>query len=271
VNGELRGFLEDKLDSQEILTESARFIEAIIEASGHIELLDESLRIDASAFGVRTLRPSVNDLRSVTAHVSDLCASEPDALLGFLGGEHSITPAIIEGLTEKELGIVWIDAHADLRESFHGRKDNHACAAYNSIRFGRIVQLGTRSLAAEEAAFLERSDQVRSFRHWGSAAKDALRALPNTVYLTIDADGLSPTLMRAVGTPEPGGFAWDEVLDILDFVFREKTVRAFDMVELCPDERDVVSSYTASRLVYKVMAYHAYYRLRGRQPPSRAG
>ena len=70
-------------------------------------------------------------------------------------------------------------------------------------------------------------------------------------------------LMRAVGTPEPGGLEWEDVLDIIDFVFGEKTVSAFDVVELCPSEEDVVSSFTAARLVYKVMTYHAYHRLEG--------
>ena len=110
--------------------------------------------------------------------------------------------------------------------------------------------------------FLEGSERVQCFRHWDDAARNAVRALPETVYLSIDLDGLSPTLMRAVGTPEPGGLTWEDVLDILDLVFSEKDVVAYDVVELCPRADDVVSSYTAARLVYKVMAYHAYHKLR---------
>jgi agmatinase len=194
-----------------------------------------------------------------------MVAEHGNALLGFLGGEHSITPAIIEGVRRKtageDFGIIWIDAHADLRKSFHGRPDNHACAGFNSARFGNIVQIGIRSLAEEEASYLKRSDSVQAFREWGEEVRDAIRALPWKVYLSIDLDGLSPTLMRAVGTPEPGGLLWDEIMDILDFAFAVKDVRAFDVVELCPAEGDVVSTYTAARLVYKVMSYHARYNL----------
>lgn len=277
-----QGFLQDKLDATDVERDDNRFAlslipyeetttykkgtrfgpEAIVEASGHIELLDETLRIDASRHGIQTLRPDITDLASITSCVSELAQSKTGVLLGFLGGEHSITPAIIEGLDRSGIGIVWIDAHADLRKSFHGRKDNHACAGRNSIRFGPLVQVGVRSLDVEEVDFLEGSRRVRCFRHWDETARNAVRALPETVYVSIDLDGLSPTLMRAVGTPEPGGLAWEDVLDILDLVFREKNVFAYDVVELCPQADDIVSSYTAARLVYKVMAYHAYHKLR---------
>lgn len=275
------GFLEDKVDVDSLARGTNRFTlsllpyeetttykkgtrygpEAIVDASGHIELLDETLRIDASQFGIETLRPKVTDLASIISHAADLAGTHEDALLGFLGGEHSITPAVIEGLGRRDIGIVWIDAHADLRRSYRGREDNHACAGYNSVPFGRIVQIGIRSLAQEEADFLEETDRVQSYRDWGRNVKDAILGLPRTVYVSIDLDGLSPALMRAVGTPEPGGLSWEEAMDILDFVFREKDVFAFDVVELCPNDDDVVSSFTAARLVYKVMAHHARYKL----------
>ncbi|MDH3217799.1 MAG: arginase family protein [Candidatus Krumholzibacteria bacterium] len=283
-----RGFLEDKLDTPSTLRDTNHFVlslipyeetttykkgtchgpEAIIEASAHIELPDETLRIDASSFGIETLRPQITDLRSIESHASELAARGDNTLLGFLGGEHSITPAIIQGLRKKDVGIIWVDAHADLRRMYHGREDNHACAGRNSVSFGRIVQIGIRSLAHEEIAYLSRSDRVQSFRYWAEQAKDAIRGLPGVVYLSIDLDGISPTLMRAVGTPEPGGLSWEEILELLDFVFAEKRVCAFDVVELCPGEEDVVSSFTAARLVYKIMAYHAHHKLVGKVSPS---
>ncbi|MEJ2721708.1 MAG: arginase family protein, partial [bacterium] len=183
-----------------------------------------------------------------------------------LGGEHSITPAIIEGLAREEIGIVWIDAHADLRQRFHGRKDNHACAAYNSLKFGPIVQIGVRSLCEEEAAYLDETDRVECFRDWNNQVKDAIHVLPEKIYLSVDMDGLNPTLVRAVGTPEPGGLMWEEMMDILDFLFEHKEVFAFDVVELSPNAADIVSSYTAARLVYKIMAYHTYHKLRSIPP-----
>jgi agmatinase len=275
------GFLEDKVDVGSVSREINRFVlsllpyeetttykkgarngpDAIVDASGHIELLDETLRIDASQHGIETLRPSISDLASITSHAARVAGAYGGALLGFLGGEHSITPAVLEGLGRRDIGIVWIDAHTDLRQSFWGREDNHACAGRNSVPFGRIVQIGIRSVAPEEADFLDSTDRVQSYRHWNRDVRDAIIGLPRTVYLSIDLDGFSPTLMRAVGTPEPGGLSWEEVMEILDFVFGQKDVFAFDVVELCPSDEDVVSTFTAARLVYKVMAYHAHHKL----------
>lgn len=275
------GFLEDKFDTPLASRQDERFLlslipyektttykkgtrngpEAIVDASGHIELFDEKLRIDASKWGIRTLRPTITDLTSITKHAAGL--STPDTgLAGFIGGEHSITPAIIEGLGLSDIGIVWVDAHSDLRKSYCGREDNHACAGYNSLRFGRIVQIGIRSLAEEEVQVLERDDRVQIFPEWDDAARKALRELPDDVYFSFDLDGFSPELMRAVGTPEPGGLSWSAAQEILDFVYANKTVKAFDVVELCPNEKDVVSSFTAARLVYKMLQYHAHYKLR---------
>ena len=276
-----RGFLEDKFDTPTVHGDDNRFLlslipyeetttykkgtrhgpDAIVDASGHIELFDETLRIDASTYGIETIRPAITDLRSITAHVASLAKHSAGQLLGFLGGEHSITPAIIEGLGAGDIGIVWIDAHADLRHSYMGREHNHACAGYHSQAFGPIVQIGIRSLAEEEVEFLDRSHRVRCFSHWSDEAKEKIRKLPERVYFSIDVDGLNPMLIRAVGTPEPGGLLWEETLAIVDFVFAEKDVLGFDVVELCPSDDDVVSSFTTARLVYKVMQYHAYHKL----------
>ncbi len=283
------GFLEDKLDQAVLSRGTSQYVislipyeetttyrkgtrygpRAIIDASGHIELLDETLRVDASSFGIETLTPGITDLASVKAHATAVARSHRGSLLGFLGGEHSITPVIIEAFERKEMGIVWIDAHADLRREFHGRQDNHACAGLNSLDFGPMVQIGVRSLAEEEVDHLEGSSRVKCFRLWNEGVKDAIRSLPKDIYLSIDMDGFSPMLVRAVGTPEPGGLVWEEAMEILDFLFDNKDVFAFDVVELCPHDADVVSSYTAARLVYKIMAYHTHHKLRGHEPPGR--
>ncbi|MFH1754312.1 MAG: arginase family protein [Candidatus Latescibacterota bacterium] len=284
----MKHFLENKLESLHVSRDLNHFIlslipyektttyvkgtihapEAIIDASGHMERLDEALGVDPSAYGIETCSPDITDLKSITSYVESIYEPGGTALHGFLGGEHSITPAIIEGLREEDLGIVWIDAHADLRQSYMGQRDNHACAGFNSAPFGSIVQVGIRTLAADEANFLKGSDRVTAYRNWGRPVEESIRALPRKVYLSIDVDGFSPTLIRAVGTPEPGGLSWEEGVQILDFVFREKEVCAYDVVELCPHPDDVVSTFTIAKLIYKVMAYHTLYKLdKGRPRP----
>jgi agmatinase len=235
--------------------------DAIVEASGHIELWDETLEIDASAQGVKTLRPEIADLESITGFARRLRDENPDKLLGFLGGEHSVTPALVEGCCSGDFGVVWIDAHADLRQSYVGRPDNHACAAYNTAPMAPIVQIGVRTLAEEEARYLKETDRVRAFTKWTDEARRSILDLPTDVYLTVDADGFAPEVIRAVGTPEPGGLYWDEVMEIVEVLFEEKNVTAFDVVELCPSEHDIASSFILAKLVYKIISHHAYYKL----------
>ncbi len=271
------GFLEDKDDPGDITLAENRYVlglipyeetttygkgvgnapEAIIEASSHVELFDEVLEVDASRSGILTARPKITDLASITRAARELRAQHPQSFLGFIGGEHSITPALVEAFKRPNMGIVWIDAHADLRTEFHGRADNHACAGRNSLQYGPIVQVGIRTLAEEEWSFLKSSDRVKAHRHWSAEAREDIMQLPEEVYLTVDFDGFSPEVIRAVGTPEPGGLYWEQVMEILETVFRYKKVVAFDAVELCPTDYDPASSFTAARLVYKVMNYHA--------------
>jgi len=117
--------------------------------------------------------------------------------------------------------------------------------------------VGIRTLAEEEWSFLKSSDRVKAHRHWTERARADILSLPDEVYLTVDFDGFSPEVIRAVGTPEPGGLYWEEMMEILETVFRHKRVVAFDAVELCPNDVDIASSFTAARLVYKVLNYHA--------------
>jgi len=277
VSDERPGFLEDKDDPGDIVLADNRYVlglipyeetttygkgvgmapEAIVEASSHVELFDEVLEVDASRAGILTARPTITDLASITRAAQELRAAHPQSFLGFIGGEHSITPALVEAFKRPDMGIVWIDAHADLRTEFHGRADNHACAGRNSLQYGPIVQVGIRTLAEEEWAFLKSSDRVKAHRHWTAEAREDIMQLPDEVYLTVDFDGFSPEVIRAVGTPEPGGLYWEQVMEILETVFRYKKVVAFDAVELCPTEYDPASSFTAARLVYKVLNYHA--------------
>jgi agmatinase len=85
-------------------------------------------------------------------------------------------------------------------------------------------------------------------------------ALGEQVYVTIDCDGLDPAIMPAVGTPEPGGLAWRELLALLRLVFTRKTVVAADVVELCPIPGLVAPNFLAARLVYKLVGYRFFAR-----------
>jgi agmatinase len=80
-------------------------------------------------------------------------------------------------------------------------------------------------------------------------------ALTPHVYISLDLDVFDPSVMSAVGTPEPGGLLWHEVVPLLRLVARGRRVVGFDIVELCPAEGPAACAYLAATLVYKLIGY----------------
>ena len=230
--------------------------ESIIEASRQIELYNASAGIDLEGAGIVTLDDSIHDKEELITFVRQNRKRLLSAFPCFIGGEHSITPWIIDALELEDIGIVWLDAHADLRERYQGDRESHACAARNSLEFGPIVSVGVRSYSREEKEFIDGSDRISLYPHWCREAVEAVRRLPRRIYLSIDYDAVDPSIIPAVGTPEPGGLTWDEIIDILTLLFGEKQVVAMDAVELCPDERSTVSDFIAAKIVYEAISRH---------------
>ncbi len=228
--------------------------EAILHASLQIELYHPTLDIDLEGAGIVTLRPQVESKEDLIAFVKEHRSVLRKAFVCFIGGEHSITPWILEGLSISGIGIVWLDAHADLRESYLDSRESHACAARNSIPFGKIVEIGVRSFSKGEREYLARDNRIKIFSHWNEEAREAVRRLPDSVYLSLDYDVLDPSIIRSVGTPEPGGLEWDDLMDLLTFLFREKHVVAMDAVELCPVENDETSNFIGAKVIYEAVS-----------------
>lgn len=235
-------------------TGTARAPEAIIEASTQIELYNAPLDVDLEHAGIVTLHPEIASRDDCISFVRSNREMLGEALACFVGGEHSITPWILEGLGREEIGIIWLDAHADLRESYLGEPENHACAARNALRFGPIVEIGVRSYSKEESNYLSRNDGVKVFGHWCSGAEEAIGRLPDNVYLSLDFDCMDPSILRAVGTPEPDGLSWHELMDLLTFLFNAKSVVGMDAVELCPITGDETSNFIAAKIIYEALS-----------------
>jgi agmatinase len=227
---------------------------ALLAASMQIEVYNAGIDLDLQGAGITTLDPGIRSKEDLLSFLSGHRDLFRDALPVFLGGEHSITPWILEGLELRDFGIVWLDAHADLRESYLGERESHACAARNSLAFGPLVQIGVRSYSREERDFLRGAGGTRIFPFWNEGAWEAIRRLPENVYLSIDFDAVDPSILRAVGTPEPGGLGWEELMDLLTFVFEKKRVVAMDAVELAPAAHDETSSFIAAKIVYEAIS-----------------
>jgi len=238
----------------------------ILVASSHMELWDEETQTDVHGIGICTLPEMefpfatmdevVKEIRRVAA---ELVNRGKFPLI--LGGEHSITPAVVAAVAAKHpgLSVLQIDAHADLRDSFMGTPHNHACAMRRTLELARATQVGIRSLSPEEAAAVPTLPteifydfNMREQADWIDRVVDSLS---ETVYITIDVDGFDPAIMPATGTPEPGGLSWYEALALLRCVIERRTVVGCDIVELAPIGGNVAPNFLCAKLIYKILSY----------------
>jgi len=238
----------------------------ILVASTHMELWDEEMGADVHGRGIFTL-PEMelpfDDMGQMMAEIQRVVAAivERDKFPFVLGGEHSITSAAVSAVAGKHPGVsvLQIDAHADLRDSYMGTRHNHACAMRRVLEFARCTQVGIRSLSTEEANALPRLNttvffdvNMRSDAHWMERVVDSLA---EKVYITIDCDGMDPAIMPSVGTPEPGGLSWPEMLTLLRSVITKRNVVGCDLVELCPIPGMVAPNFLCAKLIYKILTY----------------
>jgi len=241
---------------------------AIIEASRNMELYDEELGFEPCEAGIHTtedlLFPDtspeamVETVREAVAHYAAL-----GKFVAALGGEHSLSYGafLAHQAIHPRLGVVQIDAHADLRDAYEGTPFNHACVMRRIVPLSAgTVQVGIRSLSREEAEFLKANGAwpvlwARDCIACDSWMDMAIESLPEKVYLTIDVDGFDPSLVPCTGTPEPGGLQWYPALKFLRRLCEEREVVGMDLVELAPDRVHFGAEFLAARLVYKILGY----------------
>jgi len=177
-----------------------------------------------------------------------------------LGGEHSVSVGAFNAMKEvhKNVSILHLDAHSDLRETYDGTKFSHACvmarAKEKKIPF---VSVGIRSLSDEEAGEIMSeklkvfwAHEIMSDDYW---IEDVLENLTQDVYVTLDLDVFDPSIMPATGTPEPGGLDWYKITNLLKKVFEHKNIVGFDIVELAPIEGLSHPDFTVAKLLYRMI------------------
>ena len=239
---------------------------AIIDASQQVELFDEELGGEFFQAGVATC-PAVEAAGEPAQQMARVAAAAGPIMaagkfLLALGGEHSITVPLVQAAAEAHgpISVLQIDAHADLRDSYSQTRLAHACVMRRVLETtGSICQVGIRSYCREE--YEACPEQVRRFitPEMIAAESDwigrALDLLTDTVYVTVDVDGLDPSLAPGVGTPEPGGLTWRQITALLRRVCSQRRVVAADVVEVRPIPPNHVTEFVAARLAYKLIAY----------------
>lgn len=242
---------------------------AIIAASRNMEMYDEELQVEPyKEIGIHTLPPIDTMDGSLDEVLTEIftagCALLDDNKFPVtLGGEHALTPPLITAFAKKykDLTVLQVDAHAELRDEYHGNSASHACTMRRILEACPAVQVGIRSISAEEAAIVP---QLSTKIYW---AKDIARLpmkswiaklladLSANVYLTIDLDGFDSSIMPATGTPEPGGLDWHQVTSLVRAVAEHKKIVGMDVVELSPQSGQHACDFLAAKLVYKCLGY----------------
>ena len=241
--------------------------EAIIRASRHLEDYDLELDRDVSLVGIHTapeMAPNVSGPEAMVEQVrrAVLSVATEGRLVALLGGEHTIAIGAVQALAQihHDVSVLYLDAHADLRDEHMGTRWGHASVARRLYEVCPLVEVGVRSLSAEEREFIQ--DAGLPVHYWTPAtydpaqlAQEVLKSLSARVYVSVDLDVFDPSVMAAVGTPEPGGMDWASVTGLLRAVGGQREIVGFDITELSPSEGPEACAFTAAKLAYKLMGY----------------
>ena len=246
----------------------------IIKASHQVELYDEELHCEPyKKIGIKTLKPFKIDsnikkaLKKISNTNEEILNKKLFPIT--LGGEHSITPGCIAPFVKKykKLCLLHFDAHADLRQSYNGKKFSHASAIRRCLDYKNVsvISFGIRNISQSEIPYLKKnSSRIKIF--W---AKDKVKWDLNkfkkmiknkTVYLTFDVDGLDSSIMPATGTPEPGGLFWDETLNIIKIAAKNSKIVGADINELSPIKGFNSYNFLVAKLAYKILSYKFFFK-----------
>ena len=259
--------------------------EAVVDASRNMELYDEETDAEVYRLGIHTTEtsPSIEPpeamMKALLARARELVAA--DKFVCMIGGEHSVSAPVIQAHAEayENLSVLQIDAHADLRDTYDGTPHSHASIMARVVKDLKLpaVQVGIRSISSEEARAIDTlptrifwAKDIAGRSDWW---EDAVSGLTENVYLTIDIDGLDPSLVAQTGTPEPGGLGWYETLGLIRTLARSRRVVGMDLTEYSYVEGFSASAFLCAKLIYKSLSYifeTETERVRGDQA-SRAG
>lgn len=273
-------------------TGASRGPEAILKASLQVEVYDLEVGTPYES-GIAMVEPPVEikelirlaeDARNHgrLSEFDELCAAmgkavfretqtwhEKDKLVGLVGGEHGIALGAIKHAAREAgtLGILQIDAHADLRESYQEMRFSHACFVSNLLTevpgIARVVQVGVRDCCPAEVKRIDREDRITTFfdnEDTDLDLQDVIELLPECVWITLDIDGLDPSLCPNTGTPVPGGLSWRGITRLLRLLAGSgRRIVGFDLCEVAPGSGvtpgEGWDENVGARLLYKLCGW----------------
>jgi agmatinase len=237
---------------------------ALLEASEHLEGLNLETMTEVYRHGIYTDCPVLDWdspatlVRAVEQRVNLWLNQGKFCVV--VGGEHTVTVGAVQAHvdSQRDISVLQLDAHSDLRDTYQGSPFNHACVMARVRECCPAVQVGIRSMDRSELDCIDRADLFLAHEldmrsdEW---IERIVQRLGERVYVTIDLDVLDPGIMPSTGTPEPGGLQWYELLRLLRRVTETRCVVGFDVVELCPQTTNKAPDFLAAKLVYTFLSY----------------
>ena len=191
--------------------------------------------------------------------------------VGLIGGDHSTPFGLMRAVAEKEgeIGILQIDAHADLRKAYEGFEHSHASIMHNALgeidQVKSLVQVAVRDLSEEEAGRIASDERICCFSNhilsenrfngitWHTQCREIVGKLPAKVYISFDIDGLTPEYCPSTGTPVPGGITFDEAAHLLYCVIESgRQIVGFDLCEVVPNPANEWDANVGARVLFKL-------------------
>ena len=201
--------------------------------------------------------------------VEELAASllKMGKLVAIVGGDHSSPLGLMRALSKNQaFGILQIDAHMDLRDSYEGFKYSHASIMFNAMmeeNIQSLTQVGIRDYCEEEEQYVKDSkkpihvfyDETMFHKGkqgvgWMDQVNEIIDTLPENVYISFDMDGLDPSLCPNTGTPVPGGLQFNEAVLLMEQVVRSgRKIIGFDV---CECGKNTWDANVAARILYRI-------------------
>ncbi len=237
--------------------------DAILNASANLEFYDIETESEVHKRGIHTIEP-IREKRSPEALVNAVYDKALQLLLEkkfpvIIGGNHTVSIGSVKAFSEhfNNLSVLQLDAHSDLRQEYEGSRFNHACTMARAREYAPVVQVGIRSMSAEELPYAERDCifYAHELYYNKELYRKAIDKLTENVYVTIDLDVFDTSIMPSTGTPEPGGPEYFELMHFLRDVAKTRNIVGFDVVELCPSPANKTPDFVAAKVIYQLLSY----------------
>lgn len=241
----------------------------VIDASRYIELFDLESQSEPYKKGIYTLE-EMEVIKGNPLEMLDRIRNVVKKLLNenktpiLIGGEHTISLGAIMAF-DKDVVVIDLDAHSDLRNSYEGSQYSHACVMRRIFESGRsLIEVGVRAMSQEEFDFAKeknipiyfRTMLKKNFRKFLAKINEQIKG--KNVYLSIDVDVFDPSEAPGVSTPEPDGLTFSEVKEIIKTICNSAVIKGIDLVEVTPIPGNTITEFLSARILYKTICYITY-------------